>query len=49
LQKYTTIWKFYTFDIHSPWPTAVSGLTAVGHGGSDVARGPPRVRRWKCI
>jgi hypothetical protein len=23
LQKYTTVSKFYTFDIHSSWPTAV--------------------------
>jgi hypothetical protein len=33
LKKYTTISKFYTFDIHSTWPMAVSVLTAMGHDG----------------
>jgi hypothetical protein len=39
LQKYTTVSKFYSIDNHSPWPTAISGLTVVGHGGSEVAVG----------
>jgi hypothetical protein len=37
--------KILHFDNHSPWPTAVSGPTALGHGGSEVARGPPRAWR----
>jgi hypothetical protein len=30
-------------------PMAVSGLTAVAHGDSDVARGPPRARRSAAV
>jgi hypothetical protein len=30
---------------HSPWPTAVSGLTAMGHGGSEVVVGYGSGRR----
>jgi hypothetical protein len=39
LQIYTTVSKFYSFDNHSSWPTAVSGLTAVGHGSSAIVVG----------
>jgi hypothetical protein len=49
LQKYTTVWKFYTFDNHSPWSTTVSGLTAVAQGGSEVPRGPPRAWRSAAV
>jgi hypothetical protein len=39
LQKYTTVSKFYSIDNYSPWPTAVSGLTVMGHSGAEVAVG----------
>jgi hypothetical protein len=42
LQKYTTVRKFYTFDIHSPWPTAV----VVAHDGFSTYRSGPR--RFGC-